>query len=65
MSDEVIAEFTKGLKRPNKGLEDQWLTKFVKCLDEAVGKKIREKVMRGSKELVASFNQQEVIDWTK
>jgi len=65
MSDEVVTEFTKGLKKPNKGFEDQWLTKFAKCLDEIVGKKILEKVMQGSEELSTSLNQQEIILWTK
>ena len=45
--------------------ERAWLSKFLQCLDESVGKEIREEVMAGSAGLTADSGREEVIAWTQ
>jgi hypothetical protein len=65
MSEKEVSEFVKGLKKPNKSFEDQWLAKLSKSLDETVSKDIGKKVLQGSEKLAVSVNQQEIIAWTE
>jgi hypothetical protein len=41
-----------------------WLEKFSKCLDETVGEQIRKEVMRGSRDITAQSDREEVLIWT-
>jgi len=65
MTEEDVSRFMRGVKKPNRSFEDQWLAKFSRSLAETVGEKIRKKVLEGSEELLASVNQQEMIEWTR
>jgi len=44
------------------GFERRWLSKFSKCLDEAVGGYIRNQVMEGAEKLGSSMNDEEIIE---
>ena len=44
--------------------EQRWLSKFLKCLDEAVCGDIRNQVMEGAEKLVSGSSDEEVIEWT-
>ena len=48
-----------------RDFERAWLAKFSHCLEEIVGKEIREAVMKGSAELSSQSDRQEVIRWSK
>lgn len=65
MTEDEVSRFMRGVKKPSRSFEDQWLAKFSKGLAETVGEKTRKRVLQGSEELVASVNQQEIIDWTR
>lgn len=65
MPKKEISEFVKGVERPSKGFEEQWLEKFRKCLDETVGEEMRKDVMNGSEKLAGQANSQRIIDWTR
>jgi hypothetical protein len=65
MSDEEVSRFVKGLDKTNRGFEAQWLAKFSKALEEAVGNETRKKVLHGSNELLADTDQRRIIDWTR
>jgi len=65
VSEKKISEFVKGLAKPNRSFEAQWLAKLSKSLDEEVGDEIRKKVLQGSERHAVSVNQQEMIDWTR
>jgi predicted hydrocarbon binding protein len=45
--------------------EKAWLAKFSRQLDEKAGRKIREKIMRGSEDLSMGSNREDVIRWSK
>ena len=64
MSDEEVSRFMKGLSKTDRQFEDQWLAKFSKGLEEAVGNETRKKVLRGSDELLGGIGQRKTIDWT-
>jgi len=65
MPEKETSEFVKGVEKPSKAFEDQWLAKLSQALDATVGREIRERVLEGSEELAASTNQEEIIDWTR
>lgn len=46
MSDEEVSKFVKGLSKTDRRFEDQWLVKFSKGLEEAVGNETRKRVLR-------------------
>lgn len=45
--------------------EKAWLAKFSRQLDEKAGRKIREKIMKGSEDLSRASNREDVIRWSK
>jgi len=65
VSEKKISEFVKGLAKPDRRFEAQWLAKLSKSLDEAGGEEIRKKVLQGSEKHAASINQHAIIDWTR
>mgnify|MGYP001084237998 CR=1 FL=1 len=65
MSDEDALEFVKGLTNTDRRFEDQWLAKFSRVLEEAVGNETRKRVLHGSNELLADIDQRKTIDWTR
>ena len=56
-------DFERVMRDP--GFELRWLSKFSKCLDEAVGGYIRNQVMEGAEKLGSGMNDEEVIEWTR
>ena len=46
MSDEEVSKFVKGLSKTGRRFEDQWLVRFSKGLEEAVGNETRKRVLR-------------------
>lgn len=65
MTEKDVSRFMRGVKKPNRSFEDQWLAKFSKGLAETVGEKIRKNVLECSEELLASVDHQEMIEWTR
>ncbi|MGC1120449.1 MAG: DUF6144 family protein [Candidatus Methanofastidiosia archaeon] len=45
--------------------EKAWLAKFSRQLDEKAGRRIREKIMRGSEDLSTDSDREDVIRWSK